>query len=268
MTMRPASEVRHSQETAGESTLDLLQRTLKHPDPPQLFARLQEVVRDRTYLQHGVSVNEGDVVLDVGANVGVAAAFFATECRAGVVHSFEPVGPIFELLRENLRSFPGCVPHDYGLSSERRTGTITYYPKVIEMSGLHADPVADRANLRRFLLNMGGTDQQVDAALDDLFSTEVLPCELRTVSEVLRDEAIERVDLLKLDVEKAELEVLAGIADEDWSRIRQISGELHLDAQHRDQLAGVLRDRGFAVTVVQDPSMRGTPAHMFYAVRD
>jgi hypothetical protein len=46
-----------------------------------------------------VQVRPGDVVLDVGVNIGVAGAFFATECGAGVVHCFAPVGPLFEQLQ-------------------------------------------------------------------------------------------------------------------------------------------------------------------------
>jgi protein-L-isoaspartate O-methyltransferase len=98
-------------------SLEELRRLLHHPDPEQLAYQLQEIVESRTYLQHGVEVREGDTVLDVGANIGVAAAFFAVECGAGTVHSFEPVPPIFEVLRENLSDLSACVPHEYGLGS-------------------------------------------------------------------------------------------------------------------------------------------------------
>ncbi len=92
------------------------------------------------YLQRGISVGEGDVVLDVGANVGVAAIFFASVCRAGVVHSFEPVAPVFELLSENIRQFSACRAHPYGLSRASGEAEITYYPGASAMSGLYADP--------------------------------------------------------------------------------------------------------------------------------
>jgi FkbM family methyltransferase len=44
-------------------------------------------------------VEPGDVVLDVEANIGVTAAFFAAECGACAVHCFEPVPPVFERLQ-------------------------------------------------------------------------------------------------------------------------------------------------------------------------
>ena len=92
------------------SAKDSIWRALRHYDPSQLWFQLEEIVEQRTYLRHGIRVGEGDVVLDVGANVGVSAALFASECGAGVVHCFEPAAPLFELLRENVAPFPACVP--------------------------------------------------------------------------------------------------------------------------------------------------------------
>jgi 31-O-methyltransferase len=248
-------------------TIEKLKDVLRHPDPPQLWYQLQEIVGSRTYLQHGVDVREGDVVLDVGANVGVAAAFFAEECGAGVVHSFEPVPAIFEVLRENLGGFPACIPHEYGLGSASGRVEITYYPRAWAISSQYADPDADRATLRRALLNRGSSEEEAEARLRGLFESEVVSCELRTLSEVLDAESIERVDLLKIDVEKAELDVLAGIAEPDWPLIRQVVAELHLEPGARSEAAEGLRARGFEVTLTQDPTMAGTLIHMAYAVR-
>ncbi len=252
---------------AESDTMERLMRELRHPDPPELWFQLKEIVEARTYLQHGVEVHEGDVVLDVGANVGVAAAFFAVECKAGTVHSFEPVAPIFEVLRENLQGFPACVVHPYGLSSSSGPGEITYYPRDWAISSIYADPVADRATVQSAHRNLGVSLAESDDLLRDRFGTTVLPCELRTLSDVLVSESIGRIDLLKIDVERAELDVLAGIDDDDWPLIRQIAAELHLDAKRTTEVVATLEERGFTVTVAQDPTMAGTHVHMLYAVR-
>lgn len=252
----------------GDGTAEMLRQSLHHPNSSHLNSHVFEIVEQRTYLQHGVEVGPGDLVLDVGGNVGVAAAFFAVECGATAVHSFEPIAPIFNVLRENVRQFPACIPHDFGLSDQARSGTITFYPKVWAMSGSYADPDDDRENLRCALRNLGASEENLLENTRDLFDAVTVPCEFRTVSEVLRSESIERVDLLKLDVEKAELDVLAGIDERDWPLIRQVAGELHLEKGRRDDLVQMLRDHGFRVTVVQEPFMEGTPVFLFYAVRE
>jgi hypothetical protein len=43
----------------------MLAGMLRHPDPSQLFFQVAEIAGEQTYLRHGVSVDPGDVILDV-----------------------------------------------------------------------------------------------------------------------------------------------------------------------------------------------------------
>ncbi len=54
-----------------------------------------------------------------------------------------------------------------------------------------------------------------------------VPCQLRTLSEIIAENKIERIDLLKIDAENYESYVLARIKDEDWTKIQQIVIEIH-----------------------------------------
>jgi FkbM family methyltransferase len=246
---------------------DSIWRALHHYDPSQLPFQVEEIVEQRTYLRNGIRVGERDVVLDVGANVGVAALFFATECGASPVHCFEPVAPLFELLCENVAGFPACFPHRYGLGSRSGPAQISYYPAAASMSGLYADPEADRAVVRTAMRNAGASPDEIDPRLEGRYRRETLRCELRTVSSVLPELELEHVDLLKIDVEGAELDVLEGIRDEDWPLIRQAVIEVHDRGERGSAVADRLRDRGFRLTVEQEPLMRGTDVHLVYATR-
>jgi 31-O-methyltransferase len=240
---------------------------LDHDDRWQLHFQLVEIVGERTYLRHGVEVREGDVVLDVGANVGVAAAFFASDCRAGLVHCFEPVTPIFRLLCHNLRHFPVCVGHNFGLSSSCRRSAITYYPNADAMSGLYADPTEDRMHVRTYMLNSGMSEAEADRVLDGRYEPVTLECELRTLSSCFETESLDRVDLLKIDVEGAELDVLRGIEESDWPRIKQLVAEVHDERGRGVAMAKTLTEHRFSVTIEQDPGWSGTPMRMLYATR-
>ena len=128
-------------------------------------------------------------------------------------------------------------------------------------------PPPSQPCLRTSLLNLGASDEEADARIEGRFVIEAMPCQLRTLSEVLGTESIEQVDLLKIDVEKAELDVLAGIREPDWPAIRQVVAELHLERDLQDETVGQLEARGFRVTLADDPTMRGTPVRMMYARR-
>ncbi|KAF5843524.1 S-adenosyl-L-methionine-dependent methyltransferase [Dunaliella salina] len=89
-----------------------------------------------------------------------------------------------------------------------------------------------------------------------------------TLSGVIQEHGLERIDLLKVDVERAELQVLGGIMDQDWPRIRQVSLEVHNVDKRVEHLCKVLRSRGFSSTMAQqDARMAGTNLWMVYAKR-
>lgn len=245
-----------------------LRRVLRHWDPPQLWYQLEEIVDERCYLRGGIEVPAGGLVFDVGANVGVAAAFFASVCGAGTVHSFEPVPRIFRQLEENLAAFPACRAHPYGLAESARRATITYYPEAPAMSSLYADPGADRELVRAAMLNRGMSAEDAERELEGRYADRrTVECELRTVSSAIRDLGVETIDLLKIDVERAELDVLRGIEEDDWPRIAQVVTEVHDGGERREAIEALLEARGFALASEQDRSMKGTPVRMLYAVR-
>ena len=100
------------------------------------------------------------------------------------------------------------------------------------------------------------------------------PCTVRTVSDIIAQLGLVRIDLLKIDIEGAEMDALHGIAESDWRRIRQLAMEISPGRKGSlEKLIGQLRARGFAkvtpesftgdsMIAVDDP----TPC-MLYAVR-
>ncbi len=66
------------------------------------LAGTPELSGEGTYEEFGIKVEEGDIVIDAGANIGVFTAF-AAKHRNGIVHSFEPVRRTAELLEETVK---------------------------------------------------------------------------------------------------------------------------------------------------------------------
>lgn len=251
----------------AQERIHALAQLLSHPDPSQLFFQVGEIAGDQTYLRHGVSVEPGDVVLDIGANVGVAAAFFAALCGAGLVHSFEPVPAAFALLDENVKGLAACRVHRQGLSSIPGPGTITYYPDAVALSGQYADPNRDRDLVRTVLMNRGMSVEEVENQLAGRYEPETITCELTTISSFLGQERLEHVDLVKIDVERAELDVLRGIEDLHWPRIKQLVVEVHDEDGRGAAIEQILAPRGYRMAWEQEALMRGTSVRMLYARR-
>ena len=61
----------------------------------------------------------------------------------------------------------------------------------------------------------------------DKFQAQRQICTVRRLSEVMREENIEYIDYLKVDVQRAEMDVLNGIDHEDWRKGRTSCGLHH-----------------------------------------
>jgi FkbH-like protein/FkbM family methyltransferase len=234
----------------------------------------REIFEDRCYLKHGITLPEGACVFDVGANIGLFSLFASLERGSAVIYAFEPVLPLFEILKANADRYGANVTAlNFGLSDAKRTIPMTFYPRSSVQSGYCADEAWDAAVLRAYVENEfrehGAPEELTDDMREELLRNRLrsdrLICRFDSLSNVLRLLDIERIDLLKIDVEKSELDVLAGIAEGDWRRIRQIVLELHDVDGRLERVTELLRSKGYRLVVEQDPLFTRTGIYTVYA---
>jgi FkbM family methyltransferase len=222
-----------------------------------------------TYLSHGLSLRPDDIVFDVGANIGLATLFFWTRQPTVQIFAFEPLVPAFEALCANIEKH-GCRAKalNIGLAATSRRAPFTMYINNSLMSGLHADVDDDTRVTETYMVNSGFEAAKARDLLHHTkkFASKVVQVELRTLSDVIRAERVERIDLLKIDVEKAEGDVLAGIDAEHWNLIRQLVIEVHDIAGRLAHVTALLEARGYAVRSMQEPALRGTDIYNLFAV--
>jgi|GEM_PF-937530 len=228
----------------------------------------KEIFEDRTYVKHGISLREGDTVFDVGANIGLFTLFASQEFSVGCIYAFEPIPTTFAVLRRNAGMYNlNAKLYECGLSDRSGTETFTFYPKMSVMSGAYADVEEDEGIARSALKNQ---DALLNRYADDLvagrFEREQFTCQLRTISEIIGENDIERIDLLKIDVEKSELEVLKGIKDADWRRIKQLVIEVHDRAGQLQEITRLLSRHGFNFVIDQDEMVQDTDLYNIYAI--
>jgi phthiocerol/phenolphthiocerol synthesis type-I polyketide synthase E len=238
-----------------------------------------DIFEKRTYLQHGIELAPGATVFDVGANIGLFTVFVDHLYPGSRIFAFEPAPPLFAILEENTAWCGGEVLlFPCGLADRPGEAELTFYPHSSGMSSFHPDPGQEKAALRTLMRNERGADTAAPSGIDEVlrfeeelleqrFASETWACPLRTLSEVVAEHGVERIDLLKVDVEKSEARVLAGIAEADWPRIRQLVVEVHDLDDRVARMAAELRGRGFAVTALQEELYRETDRWNLYALR-
>jgi FkbM family methyltransferase len=240
------------------------------------------------YFAHGVELTPGATVLDVGANVGVFSAAVYERLHGDVrIYAFEPMPPLHETLARNGRDFfeGRLTALPYGLAAGEDELDFSYFPAATIFSSSLRDEGNVEAERRRVtasvveMIRRGGLGTAlgrvpapvlrglVGRKLRVMRQLETHRVRVRPLSAVLDEQGIERVDLLKVDVEGAELDVLRGIEDRHWPLVRQAVVEVEGWRRHRDTVRDVFAARGFTVEVVQDPVQEAADIGMVFAVR-
>lgn len=242
-----------------------------------------EIFTAEAYLQGGITLREDAVVFDVGANIGMFSLFVGARCPSAQVFAFEPVPDVYDVLRHNVeRHGTRTTLLQYGLSDRRQEIGFNFYPGISIMScrSDYADLDNEVDLIKLYVENSRATGapgreehlNQVEALVAKDFELTERRCTLRTFSDVVEELDVPRVDLLKIDVQRAELDLLRGVQEHHWSLVQQISMEIHDEkgtpTEGRvTEIRELLGANGFRTNVAEEDLLRGTGRYALQAVR-
>jgi amino acid adenylation domain-containing protein/non-ribosomal peptide synthase protein (TIGR01720 family)/FkbM family methyltransferase len=234
----------------------------------------KEIFERNIYLQNGIDINEGDVIVDVGANIGLFSLFAALYASNTKVFAFEPIGSVFNTLKDNIALYDvDITAFNVGLSNKEETAQFFFYPHNTAISGKYAGGVDEEETVKAYIQKQSESlDEQVSAEdmnsiLADRMQPELVECKVKRLSDILAELNLEKIDLIKIDVEKSELDVIEGIDDNDWAKIRQIVIEAHDIEDHIDRIKNLLNDKGFEIFSDQQEVLEKTHILNIYGVR-
>jgi FkbH-like protein/FkbM family methyltransferase len=238
----------------------------------------KEIFEDQCYLRHGISLPDGATVVDIGANVGLFSLFVLSRTTHAQVFAFEPAPMVYDLLKANCDAYGSNVrAFNLGVSDKPKTATFTFYEKSSVFSSFHADTTEDRKAIQAVVRNtlsgatsVGGAsvEEYVPDLTADRLRRTTHQCRLTSVSEIIRENRIERIDLLKIDAEKSELDIIRGIGDRDWPRIEQIVVEVHdRTGAAVKQIARLLAAKGYRCAVEAERLLEDSGLFHLYATR-
>jgi FkbM family methyltransferase len=180
---------------------------------PRMYRSLLRILRRGSVEKHLYLsiVQRGDIVVDIGANVGYFTMLFSDLTgKRGEVHAFEPVLSTFSILTENIHRFP---TYKNVHLNRLALGDKDLHTNMLVPRGDHG-----QASLVRHL---DGSWKDVE---NEIASTEIEMMQLDHYAERLG-----RVDFIKCDVEGAELLVLRGAQ----STLRRFRPKLFLEIDDR-----------------------------------
>lgn len=154
------------------------------------------------YERMGCFIKEGDVVLDIGANIGIFAHRAETRGAKKVI-SFEPLNLTYKCLMKNKG--PRTVCYNMGVGGHSRWQNF---------------------QLKYDFLNLGGVrSNDIDQGNDGVIYSET--CYIIDINEIFTQTLSDKIDFMKIDIEGGEVELLNAISDVNLSSLRCVACEFH-----------------------------------------
>ena len=234
-----------------------------------------EIFKDNVYFKHGITLPMNGVVVDCGANIGMTNIYIQETFKAQKpqVYCFEPVGSTYGFLKRNCERYGGtCM--NYGLSDCSAIVQFEIGNTNIAASGCSDFQKWRTENWHKAIDEQGGEGQKfleyvqgsvpgmsflptaffrilakIQLSLNRVIKTSAL---LKPLPHAIKELSLTHIDLLKIDVEGAEMSVLRGMTDEHWKIVDQVVMEIQTHA-FRDEAVALLERNGFNVICTQDP---------------
>ena len=145
---------------------------------------------------------DAKIVLDIGANIGIASNFLSRRFPQARIFAFEPVPSNFALLAKNVESLGNVRPFQTALGAKDGS---------FEM--LHSDT---NDNMGGYSFHKAGSNAE-----------KRISVEVREASSMMREIGVESADVIKIDTEGSEYDILTNLGRDFLGKVKCIYGELH-----------------------------------------
>ena len=192
----------------------------KHKDMLSAYP-LYDIFINKCYTNN-ISIENGDVVIDIGANIGFFS-YYAIINGASKVYAFEPGLAQSQSIKDNFGDIDTLTIESKAVSNH--TDTLTY--------------------IQNNTFSVKSTNYINMSNMEDYIITE---CECVNLMEYCVNNNINKINFLKIDCEGAEYDIFKSLSDDFIKNIDKISMEFHLNKDGKvKSLIKRLKDLNFDV---------------------
>ena len=151
------------------------------------------------YSDDNFSINNDDIIIDVGAHIGLFALFASQFCKNGKIFCYEPIKENYKILIENIEmnQIQNIFPNNLAVTKE--TSRVKIFLN------------DDQSGHSMFIQNKNFVE--VDS---------------KSLSDIFIDNGIKECDFLKLDCEGAEYEIIESLPSDLFTKINKTAIEYHM----------------------------------------
>lgn len=175
------------------------------------------------YKKPNCEIRSEDVIIDIGAHIGLFTIYASQFCERGKIFAIEPKKENYDLLLINIK--------------ENNLKQVKAYNRAVSQSNTFV----------KLYIN----EDDSGHSLYDL-SDKYIKVESITLQKILDDNDIAKCNLLKLDCEGAEYEILKSLSISSFEKIEKIIMEYHMADSHPElikELKNNLIERNYKINI-------------------
>ena len=179
----------------------------------------------KEYNKHGFTIKPNDIIIDIGAHIGIFSLYASQFCTNGKILSYEPSTENFELLQYNIfqNQIKNIFPNNFAISGSNDTVTLYINP-----------------------------DNTAHSICDS--TSKSIQVQSRTLQNIFDSNKLDICDYLKLDCEGAEYEIIDSLPNEYFKKIKQIYIEYHFSDLKRDKLDNMIKKlEQMSFSIINEP---------------
>lgn len=225
-----------------EVTTVTLRNGIRISGPDNTVLQSMPIFGWQVYNPHKFTIEPEDIVVDIGANIGVFTLFAACKTR-NKIYAYEPFPENFEILNRNIQA-------------NSITNVVTEKAAVTDHIGSAKLLINESSDGHRLI------NRSIERELQKYIQVPTV-----TLQSIMDDNHLEHIDFLKIDCEGSEWAILTSTPKEYLKRIRKIAMEFHdnVPLHKHDTIQQLLADIGFVVTLNWDGK---SPFGYLYGRRD
>ena len=188
------------------------------------------------YEMPGFSINKEDIVIDIGAHIGLFSLFASQYWKNGKIFSYEPIKENYKIWKENIE--------------------VNKIENIISFNSA----VSKQTNKLKIFINS-------DDSAHSIFESEknFIEVDSTTIKSIFDKNKIENCNLLKFDCEGAEYQIIESIPKEYFFKIEKMIIEYHLANEKPEmykKLIENLKNNSFEIKIKKLSDSMG----MIYAI--
>lgn len=224
---------------------------------------VNEIFFEQVYTPAPLHIGRNDIVVDIGAHIGVFSIFAASKTR-NMVYAFEPSPYNFEVLQRNLGANEVKNIAASNLAVSDRCGSITLLTSSASSTTHMLSNPTLLDQLEKYRTNT--VHPRYSRVMPSHFEENIV-VPTTTLQEIMDSNHIEQIGFLKMDCEGSEGLILDSTPKSYLERVRQIAFEFHdhLSYLSHEDMQKFLEELGFTTRLKWNGK---SPVGFLYGWRD